>query len=53
MNFNNNLESYKNKKDLVEVPKDIRERMTFFPVKDMDEVVKIAFRLNNEKKSRK
>lgn len=32
-----------NKKDLEEIPKDIREKMEFFPVKDMDEVVKIAF----------
>ncbi len=32
-----------NKKDLVEIPKDIRKQMKFFPVKDMDEVVKIAF----------
>jgi ATP-dependent Lon protease len=32
-----------NEKDLEEIPKDIREKMEFFPVKDMDEVVKIAF----------
>ncbi len=32
-----------NKKDLVEIPKDIRNKMKFYPVKDMDEVVKIAF----------
>jgi ATP-dependent Lon protease len=32
-----------NKKDLADIPKDIREKMQFFPVKDMDEVVKIAF----------
>ncbi len=32
-----------NEKDLVEIPKDIRDKMEFFPVKDMDEVVKIAF----------
>ncbi len=32
-----------NKKDLVEIPKDIRNKMRFFPVSDMDEVVKIAF----------
>ncbi len=31
-----------NKKDLVEIPKEIREKMKFFPVKDMDEVVAIA-----------
>lgn len=32
-----------NKKDLQEIPKGIRDKMEFFPVKDMDEVVKIAF----------
>ena len=32
-----------NKKDLVEIPADVRKKMQFFPVKDMDEVVKIAF----------
>lgn len=32
-----------NEKDLVEIPPEIRKRMTFYPVKDMDEVVKIAF----------
>ncbi|PID77321.1 MAG: endopeptidase La [Deltaproteobacteria bacterium] len=32
-----------NEKDLVEIPKDIRSKMEFFPVKDMDQVVKIAF----------
>lgn len=32
-----------NKKDLVEIPAEIRKNMQFFPVKDMDEVVKIAF----------
>jgi len=32
-----------NEKDLAEIPKNIREKMQFFPVKDMDEVVKIAF----------
>jgi len=32
-----------NKKDLADIPQDIRDKMDFFPVKDMDEVVKIAF----------
>ena len=32
-----------NKKDLVEIPEDIRKQMDFYPVKDMDEVVKVAF----------
>ena len=33
-----------NKKDLVEIPKNIREQMEFFPVKNMDQILKIAFR---------
>ncbi len=32
-----------NTKDLVEIPEEIRKTMTFYPVKDMDEVVEIAF----------
>lgn len=32
-----------NEKDLVEIPAEIRKTMTFYPVKDMDEVVAIAF----------
>lgn len=32
-----------NEKDLVEIPPEIRKTMTFYPVKDMDEVVEIAF----------
>ena len=31
-----------NKKDLVEIPEDLRKKLTFYPVKDMDQVVKIA-----------
>ena len=42
-----------NKKDLEEIPKDIREKMEFFPVKDMDEVVRIAFPEPVKKKARK
>lgn len=34
---------WQNQKDLIEIPEDIRKKMKFFPVKDMDEVVKIAF----------
>jgi ATP-dependent Lon protease len=34
---------WQNEKDLMEIPQDIRDKMEFFPVKDMDEVVKIAF----------
>ena len=37
-----------NEKDLVEIPPEIRKTMTFYPVKDMDEVVAIAF--DGEKK---
>jgi len=40
---------YHNKKDLAEIPKDIRDKMEFFPVKNMDEVVKIAFGRSQKK----
>ena len=40
-----------NEKDLEEIPKDIRDKMEFFPVKDMDEVVKIAFPKTATKKT--
>jgi len=40
-----------NEKDLVEIPPEIRKIMTFYPVKDMDEVVKIAF--NGKQKAKK
>ena len=33
-----------NKKDLVEIPKDIRAQMEFIPVKNMDQILKIAFK---------
>ena len=42
-----------NKKDLSEIPKDIRQKMMFHPVKDMDEVIKIAFARNSRRKSAK
>jgi len=42
-----------NKKDLEDIPKDIREKMEFFPVKDMDEVVRIAFDGPPQKKVKK
>ncbi len=32
-----------NAKELVEIPEDIRKKMTFHPVKDMDEVINLAF----------
>ncbi|MBI2412982.1 MAG: endopeptidase La [Deltaproteobacteria bacterium] len=34
----------RNKKDLEEIPKDIRKKLTFIPVKHMDEVLKIVFK---------
>ncbi|OGP23439.1 MAG: endopeptidase La [Deltaproteobacteria bacterium GWB2_55_19] len=34
----------RNKKDLEEIPKDIRKQLTFIPVKHMDEVLKAIFR---------
>lgn len=42
-----------NKKDLEEIPKDILAKMEFFPVKDMDEVVRIAFSGPPLKKAKK
>jgi ATP-dependent Lon protease len=42
-----------NKKDLEEIPTDIRAKMEFFPVKDMDEVVKIAFSHAAPKRTKK
>lgn len=38
-----------NRKDLEEIPPNIRNKMKFYPVKDMDEVVKIAFKQTTEK----
>lgn len=32
-----------NKKELVEIPEDIRKRMKFHPVSDMDQVIELAF----------
>lgn len=42
-----------NKKDLVEIPKDIRKQMSFYPVKDMDEVVRITFGKAGKRVARK
>ncbi len=42
-----------NEKDLQEIPVNIRNKMEFFPVKDMDEVVKIAFSKKNPGKTAK
>ncbi len=42
-----------NEKDLVEIPSEIRKKMTFYPVKDMDEVVAIAFNGSIKKDKKK
>jgi ATP-dependent Lon protease len=42
-----------NEKDLVEIPPEIRKSMTFYPVKDMDEVVAIAFNTETQKAKKK
>ncbi len=42
-----------NDKDLVEIPPEIRKKMEFYPVKDMDEVVAIAFGNGEKKKAKK
>ncbi len=34
----------RNEKDLVEIPEDVRERLTFIPVRHMDDVVEAIFR---------
>ncbi len=33
---------YENEKDLVEIPPELRKKITFYPVKNMDEVIEIA-----------
>ena len=33
-----------NKKDIEEIPKDIRDQIQFFPVKNMDEILKLLFK---------
>ena len=42
-----------NDKDLVEIPPEIRKKMEFYPVKDMDEVVAIAFGKGEKRKEKK
>ena len=42
-----------NQKELVEIPNDIRKRMNFHPVKDMDEVIRLAFKKVEKTKRRK
>ncbi|MBI5642037.1 MAG: endopeptidase La [Deltaproteobacteria bacterium] len=39
----------RNKKDLEEIPKDIRKKLTFIPVKHMDDVLKVIFRKKSNK----
>jgi len=39
-----------NEKDLVEIPAEIRKTMKFYPVKDMDQVVQLAFGAVKKKK---
>lgn len=39
-----------NEKDLVEIPAEIRKTMKFYPVKDMDQVVRLAFDDRKKKK---
>jgi ATP-dependent Lon protease len=33
---------YENEKDLVEIPKELRDKITFYPVKHMDKVIELA-----------
>ena len=42
-----------NQKELVEIPEDIRKRMNFHAVKDMDEVITLAFIKNDKPRRRK
>lgn len=41
---------YQNEKDLTEIPKKIRDKISFYPVKHMDEVVRVAFDRKSTKK---
>jgi ATP-dependent Lon protease len=42
-NIKNVIIPYMNKKDLVDLPQYMRKKINFFPVKHMDEVLRIAF----------
>jgi ATP-dependent Lon protease len=42
-NISNVIIPDQNKKDLTEIPEDIRKQMKFHPVKDMDEVIRLVF----------
>jgi ATP-dependent Lon protease len=48
-NINKVIIPDQNKTDLIEIPADVRKKMQFFPVKDMDEVVRIAFGKSEKK----
>jgi len=43
VNLTNVIIPEHNKKELVEIPQDVRKRMKFYPVKDMDQVISLAF----------
>jgi ATP-dependent Lon protease len=51
-NINKVIIPDQNKMDLIEIPADVRKKMQFFPVKDMDEVVRIAFGKSEKKAAR-
>ena len=51
-NINKVIIPDQNKMDLIEIPADVRKKMQFFPVKDMDEVVRIAFGKPEKKAAR-
>jgi ATP-dependent Lon protease len=53
VNINNVIIPEHNKKELVEIPEDIRKRMKFHPVKDMDQVISLAFARNQKGRQRK
>ncbi len=45
---------HENEKDLVEIPEELRKKITFYPVKHMDEVIELALgRYKNKKPVRK
>ena len=52
-NINKVIIPDQNKMDLSEIPADVREKMQFFPVKDMDELVRIAFGQPEKKAARR
>ena len=44
MNIDTIIIPWKNKKDLVEIPQEYRDKLTFVPVKHFEEVLKIALK---------